>query len=113
MILSVPLDELRDWMLGVHTEEMYQGEYVFIYVNQQTVDQSLYNNITSRELWETGDGNDNKVRQAMENLFLVITVLLGYMVWASNMVWARICYCYSLSTSQLWRRIYTLRRLPS
>ena len=71
MILSVPLSELRDWMLAVYTEEMYNGEYVFIYINQQTVDQSLYAQITGSELWETGDGNDDKVRQANQNLFLV------------------------------------------
>ena len=32
-------------------------------------------------------------------------VLLGHMVWASNLVWTRIFFSYSLSTSQLWRNV--------
>ena len=41
----------------------------------------------------------------------MLTLLLGYMVWASNLVWPIIFYCYSLSPSQLWRNIYAFKRL--
>ena len=71
IILSVPETELRDWMLQIFDNNMHQGDYVIIYVNQQTPDQSLYNYLTSPEVWQADDGRDDDVMQAYENLFMV------------------------------------------
>ena len=49
----------------------------------------------------------------MFGLWSISYLLLGYMVCVSNLVWARIFCCYSLSTSQLWCNIYAFRRLHS
>ena len=73
IILSVPETELRDWMLQIFDNNMHQGDYVIIYVNQQTPDQSLYNYLTSPEFWQADDGRDDDVMQAYENLFMVKT----------------------------------------
>ena len=54
-----------------------------------------------------------KKKQNISGLSILHSELLGYMVWASNLVWATIFYCYSLSTCQLWRNIYAFRRLCS
>lgn len=71
VILSVPESEIRDWMLGVYSEEMHNGDYVFIYINQQTPDQQLVDSFTSLDFWQRNDGNDDNVRLAYENLFMV------------------------------------------
>ena len=47
------------------------------------------------------------------NIMLYLIYCLATWYGTSNLVWARIFYCYSLSTSQLWRNIYAFRRLRS
>ena len=71
IILSVPESELRVWMLQIYDSGMHNGDYVIIYVNQQTPDEALYATITSRDFWRADDGRNSDVKQAYENLFMV------------------------------------------
>ena len=71
IILSVPESELRVWMLQIFDSGMHNGDYVIIYVNQQTPDEALYATITSSDFWRSNDGRNSDAKRAYENLFMV------------------------------------------
>ena len=71
IVLATPEDELRDWSLAAFHSGMTKGNYVFIYLNQQTADPVLYAKITSNGFFEKGDEDDPKVYQGLLSFFLV------------------------------------------
>ncbi|KAK2144110.1 hypothetical protein LSH36_785g03085 [Paralvinella palmiformis] len=78
IILVVPETELRNWSKGAYDSHMTDGDYVFIYTNQQTPDERLFNLITSREFWEYGDSWDRDVKKAFDNFILVFAKTLDF-----------------------------------
>ena len=71
VILSVPLGELRSWMVEATRQKMHKGDFVFIYVNQQTPDQGLYDTLTSPDFIQSDDGDNSRAKKGYRNLFMV------------------------------------------
>ena len=65
------MSELRNWALAAFNMEMDGGDYVFLYVNQQTATEELYDQLTSTALYTEHDNSDDDARTAMESFFLV------------------------------------------
>ena len=59
------------WALGAYNSGMYKGDYVWVYLNQQTADPVLFSKITSKDFYLEGDDDDEKVLRALTNFFLV------------------------------------------
>lgn len=72
IILSVPVSELRNWALAAYTSNMYSGDYVFLYVNQQTATEDVYKQLTSPSLYVQNNVDDENARKALRSFFLVI-----------------------------------------
>ena len=82
---------------------MTDGDYVFIYTNQQTPDERLFNLITSREFWEYGDSWDRDVKKAFDNFILVsmctrVYVYVCVLVYVCLYVCVCICVCVCVCT---------------
>lgn len=71
VILSIPMKELRNWSLAAYNQQMYKGDFAFIYVNQQTATEEIYDKITDISFYSNGDSNDLKVQKALQNFFIV------------------------------------------
>lgn len=63
--------ELRNWSLAAYNKKMYNGDYAFIYVNQQTATEEIYKKITNVSFYSIGDGNDEKAQKSLQNFFIV------------------------------------------
>jgi len=71
VILSIPMAELRNWSLAAYNQEMYSGDYAFIYVNQQTATEDIYTTIANVSFYVTGDSDDVRAQQSLQNFFIV------------------------------------------
>ena len=73
ILLTVPMESLKSWMLQVYELNMYDGDYAIIYITQQTTTDHFINSVSDESLWRNYDGDDYKRRLAFSNLFLVIS----------------------------------------
>ncbi len=82
IILSVAIDELRNWTLAAIDAGLTNGEYVFIYVNQLLPDRARFDFITSTAFYTTGDGRDEEVKNALSS-FLIVS-FISLLIFISN-----------------------------
>jgi hypothetical protein len=64
--------ELRNWALAAYSSNMNSGDYVFLYVNQQTATEDVYEQLTSPSLYSRNNADDEKARNALRSFFLVM-----------------------------------------
>ena len=74
IILIIPRDELRKYMLRAHAMGMTSGDYQFLYTEVTLADQKDEEFINSDKLWRVGDTDDEAAHQAFENVLYVRTV---------------------------------------
>ena len=65
------MSELRSWAIAAYNQGMYDGQYVFIYVNQQSATEDIYDQINSVSFYVRGDGLDDQAQKAYQNFFMV------------------------------------------
>lgn len=73
VILCTPRSTLRQWMLVARDMGMTNGDFAFIFANQELPTGTLYDQMTSADLYKAGDGRDTQAKQAFQSLLVVIT----------------------------------------
>ena len=71
IILVIPRDELRSYMLRAYNLGMTGGDYQFLYTDPSLADSLDIDIITSDILWKKGDNYDTQARGAFENVLYV------------------------------------------
>ena len=78
IILLIPRDELRTYMLRAYALGMTGGDYQFLYTDPTLADSQDIAVITSDILWRNDDSYDDQARQAFENvLYVSINIYLS------------------------------------
>ncbi|XP_053384657.1 atrial natriuretic peptide receptor 1-like [Mercenaria mercenaria] len=68
IVLVIPQDELRTYMVRAHLMGMTGGDYQFLYADTQPADSAALTYINSVQLWKQGDQYDEAARQAFTNV---------------------------------------------
>uniref|UniRef100_A0A2C9KIG0 Receptor ligand binding region domain-containing protein n=1 Tax=Biomphalaria glabrata TaxID=6526 RepID=A0A2C9KIG0_BIOGL len=60
IILVVPRDEVRRYLIVADELEMTNGEYQFLYTEHSVADKEFLETLQSTDFWKKGDGDDEK-----------------------------------------------------
>ena len=66
--MCLPRTELRKWLLAAYDKGMANGDYVFIYVENEIPDDAVVQNITT---YTAGDGRNEDAKKVYESLLVV------------------------------------------
>ena len=71
IVLIVPEDDLRAYMIRAHALGMDGGDYQFLFIKTTLLTVDEISELQSTVLWEKGDSNDEAARKGFENLLYV------------------------------------------
>ncbi|XP_078333485.1 atrial natriuretic peptide receptor 1-like [Crassostrea virginica] len=68
IVLIVPEDDLRAFMIRAHALGMDDGDYQFLFIKTTLLTADEISDLQSTVLWQKGDSNDEAARKGFENL---------------------------------------------
>ncbi|CAG5136002.1 unnamed protein product, partial [Candidula unifasciata] len=68
IILVIPKNEVRRYLVIAHDLGMTNGDFQFLYTERTVSDKTFLDEFTSRRFWQLGDEDDEKARRGYHNL---------------------------------------------